>query len=108
MIGTDLILHSLLYGAILSLLLGALILGSMSYNAELWLNDYPPDVRAKYGPPSPRTKQQRKWVSIPFFILLLGTMTAAVLTLESATGAPPTLSGAILDHLPGLHGLQPL
>jgi hypothetical protein len=90
MIGTGLILHSLLYGGILSLLLGAVILGSMSYNAELWLNDYPPDVRAKYGPPSPRTKQQRKWVSIPFLIILVGTLAAAALTLETATGTPPT------------------
>ncbi len=89
MIGLELILHSLLYGGILSILLGAVILISMAYNAELWLNDYPPDIRRKYGPASERTRRQRKWVSIPFFVVILATLAAAALTLQAATGSKP-------------------
>lgn len=96
MVNMELVWHALLFGALLSALLGALILGSMAYNAELWLNDYPPQVRERYGPASERTRRQRKWVGIPFFAILLAVSIAAGVTLESRTAIQPTFIALFL------------
>ena len=50
----------------------ALILGSMIYNAEIWVNDYPPDIKEKFGPMSAKTKRDAALVAIPFFTIMIG------------------------------------
>jgi len=45
-----LISNGLLFGAVLSLLLVALMLGSLAVAPDIWVNDSPPDIREKYGP----------------------------------------------------------
>ena len=37
-------------------------------NAEIWLDDYPPDIREKFGPISQKAKRRKGIVSI-FFLL---------------------------------------
>jgi hypothetical protein len=93
MITGALIQHSLLYGAILSGVMFAIILGSLAYNPELWLNDFPPDIRAKYGPASEKTKRQKKWVAPLFLMALLGIMVASLIQV-------PRLSGGQMRFLP--------
>jgi hypothetical protein len=85
----DLILHSLLYGGILSAVMTVLILGSLAYNPEIWLHDFPRDVQEKYGPASPKSIRQRNILIIPFMLSLFGILAAAVITLPQVIGRPP-------------------
>jgi hypothetical protein len=52
--------------------LGALIIGGLLYNPEIWLNDYPPDIQEKFGPMSAKAKRQASIFSIPFFLIMVG------------------------------------
>lgn len=66
-----LIQYSIFYGLILSAVISLLIYGSVYYNPEMWLNDYPPDIKAKFGAMSETAKRQGKLVAIPFFFFLV-------------------------------------
>jgi len=81
--------HSLTYGLILSGLLMVVMLASMVWNPAIWVGDYPPDIRARFGPPDARTQRQKKIIGLPFFLALIGTLTAAVRGLPAA-GLTPT------------------
>ncbi len=67
--------HALIYGVILSGVLFTLILGLVRINPEIMLKDYPPDIQAKYGPMSERSKRQRLLVAVFFIAVLLGIVT---------------------------------
>lgn len=62
--------NSLFYGAILSVFLSILILASLAYNAEMWVGDYPPGIKEKFGPISKKAKRQLIFLSFPFFLAL--------------------------------------
>lgn len=49
---TRVVWSSLIYGAVLSLLLSTTILGSLRLNPKIWLNDYPAEIRVRLGPMS--------------------------------------------------------
>jgi hypothetical protein len=70
---TLLLQHGLLYGAILGALMSVAFIGTAYLNPEIWISDYPPDFREKYGPIGEKAKRQRKLVGIPIFLLLFGT-----------------------------------
>lgn len=59
-------------GSMLSGLLGLLIVVAMRYNAEIFHDDYPPDIQAKAGPMGQRAKRQRRVVALALLLLLLG------------------------------------
>ncbi len=59
-------------GSILSLLIGLLVVGSMYYNAEIFHDDYPPDIQERAGPMSQRAKRQRRFVAFPLLLLVFG------------------------------------
>jgi hypothetical protein len=80
------LLHGLTYGGILSLVMFFLIFGSLYYNPEIWLNDYPADIRKKYGPASEKTRKEKRWFSLAVFIVLLGIGAASVAQLPRLTG----------------------
>jgi hypothetical protein len=86
----DLITHSLLYGGYLSLAMTILILGSLLYNPEIWLHDFPADIQEKYGPASEKSVRQRRIFTIPFMAVFLGIIAASVYFLPSASGGSPT------------------
>ena len=88
--------HSLFYGAILSAVATFVILGSLRWNPEIWLSDYPPDVRAKYGPPGEKTGRQKRWVSILFFLFLAGLLVLSIVRLGPAMGGEPPFLAVFL------------
>ena len=51
--------HALEFGLALSVMLFVLLLVVLRANPEIMLNDYPPDIRAKWGPMTERTRRQR-------------------------------------------------
>lgn len=54
------------FGVVFSIAM--LIIGRI--NAEMILNDYPPDIRAKYGPMNERTRRQANLVTLPLLATL--------------------------------------
>lgn len=84
--------HSLQYGGILAGLLFLFIIAGRLYNNELWLNNYPMDIRQKYGPPSQRTVRQRTIFGIGMLAIQVGVLLADALTVPSAAAHAPFLS----------------
>jgi len=82
--------HSFIYGGILAGLMFLFIMGSMIYNRELWLNDYPPDIRKKYGEPSEKTLKQRKFFGVAMLAMMIIVLLADGLTLQPSAGDKPT------------------
>ena len=64
--------HALEFGLVLSAVLFGLLLVVLRANPEIMLNDYPPDIRARWGPMSERTKRQRVLVAVAFLTVILG------------------------------------
>ena len=73
--------HALVSGLTLSCILGLLLLVTLRINAEILLNDYPPDIRARWGPMTARAKRQRVFIACGFLIIILAVVSESLLTL---------------------------
>jgi len=82
--------ESLAIGMVLSTVLTIMIVVSLMINKEMWLQDYPPDVKAKWGPISEKAKRQHSVFAISFFGVLIGAMACDVIRLELVLGTPPS------------------
>ncbi len=81
--------NGLLYGLVLSLLLGLTILISFSINPEIWIGDYPPDIKAVYTPVRSDTKRHKRIASLAFLIFLVGVLVLSIVQLSRLSGEPP-------------------
>jgi hypothetical protein len=77
--------------------MASLILIPSYINAEMWLNDYPPDIKAKFGPMSDKAKRQAAILSIPFFFVLVGGIVWSNLRLKKAHGGRLGRKAAFLN-----------
>src|SRR4051812_25292647 len=75
--------HTLLNGILLSLLLGVIVLGSLKYNARLWLQDYPKAIRDMVPPLSAAEKRERMVVSLVVLGVLFGGVILAMVQLRT-------------------------
>lgn len=82
--------RTLIEGAVLSLVLGVIVLGSLMYNARLWLQDYPKPIRDKVPPLTASEKRQRVVLGVLFMGLMFGGILLA--TLQLRTNQPGALS----------------
>jgi hypothetical protein len=82
--------ESVVIGLILSAVLSVMVIGSLMINKEMWLGDYPPDVKAKWGSMSEKAKRLRNWFVIPFFGTLIAGAVITVNRLGGASGATPS------------------
>ena len=82
----SIISHALIYGVILSAVLFPLTMGLVWLNPEIMLKDYPPDIQAKYGPMSERSKRQRIPVAIFFVAVLFGIVAQSFMGVRANTG----------------------
>jgi hypothetical protein len=73
------------------------ILGALFYNAEIWLNDYPPDIKEKFGPMSEKAKKQGTMIAIPFFLIMIGGIVWSNLRLKKANGGQLGRKAAFLN-----------
>jgi hypothetical protein len=78
------LLRTLQNSILLSLALGMIILGSLMYNARLWLQDYPKPIRDKVPPLSRAEKRDRIIVAVLVMGLLFGGVILEVLQLRTA------------------------
>lgn len=60
----------LVWGAVFGVVFSAAMLVIGRINAEMILNDYPPDIRAKYGSMSEASRRQANWITLPLLATL--------------------------------------
>ncbi|MCA9955077.1 MAG: hypothetical protein H6657_00995 [Ardenticatenaceae bacterium] len=84
-------------GRNLSLLFGAFTSMTLLLNPEIWLNDYPPDIKEKFGPQSEKARRQGWLVAIPFFLLLIGPVVRSNLALKKENGGVLPFKMAFLN-----------
>jgi hypothetical protein len=95
----QLIQHGLVWGLIFGGLFCAatLILGRI--NAEMLLNDYPPDIRAKFGPMKPETRKKANIASLPLMFALLAVIVLALAQLRRSAGELTPLNAFLVTTL---------
>src|SRR5687768_15560754 len=86
---TTLIRESVWLGVAFSGVLTVLIIGSLLWNKEMWLKDYPPDVKAKWGPISEKARKQRIIFAIFFFAAMIGALIYVPFRLTDTLGSTP-------------------
>jgi hypothetical protein len=91
--------HALEFGLVLSAILFELLLGVLRANPEIMLNDYPPDLRAKWGPMTERTKQQRVLVAGLLFLVSLGVVEWSLKTLPGRAWCDVTFAAAFAHFM---------
>ncbi len=77
--------------------LATMILGGLFVNPEIWVNDYPPDIKEKYGPMSARVKRQATLIAIPFFIVMLGGLVWSNLKQKRQNGGVLSFKAAFVN-----------
>jgi hypothetical protein len=80
---------ALFYGAIISLVMTAMILITFRWNPEIWVHDAPPKIRERYGPISAKAKRDGRIAAIPTFLLLSGVLVVAIVDLHQRAGGAP-------------------
>ncbi|NWG06087.1 MAG: hypothetical protein HXY35_05280 [Chloroflexi bacterium] len=60
----------LVWGTVFGVVFSAAMLVIGKINAEMILNDYPPDIRARYGTMSDSTRKQANWITLPLLATL--------------------------------------
>jgi hypothetical protein len=82
--------ESLAIGMMLSTVLTIMIVASFLINKEMWLQKYPPDVIARWGPISGKARRQHLVFAILFFGMMIGAMVYDVIRLVLVLGTPPS------------------
>src|SRR5574341_975502 len=76
-----LIQHGLISGAIFSAAMTVVVIVSLNINKEMWWQDYPPDVKAAWGPMSERAKKYRNVFAAFLFTLIIGGLALSTIRL---------------------------
>jgi len=93
---SSIVTHALGFGLVLSVILFALLLIVLRTNAEIMLNDYPPDIKAKWGSMTDRTKRQRVLVAGIFLVVILGVVAWSLETLPAFVARDMTFASAFM------------
>jgi hypothetical protein len=84
-------------GTFLNVSLATVIGLSLRLNPEIWVHDYPPDIKERFGPKSEKAKRQTWLAAIPFFFLLIGVVVRSNLALKRDNGGHLPLKMAFLN-----------
>lgn len=85
-VSSPLLNHALIYGLALCLVLTTIMLISGAVAPDMWVGDYPPDIRQKYGPMSARAARLRPWVAAAFFVAVLAVLILGLFALQASAG----------------------
>lgn len=88
--------RALEFGVLLSAVLLGLLLAVLRANPEIMLNDYPPDIRVKWGPMTERTKRQRVFATIRLLVVVLSIGAWSVTSLSSLAAGDVTFAIAFV------------
>ena len=89
------ITRALVNGAWLSLVLTVIMLISGLIALDMWVGDYPPDVKQKYGPMSPRAARARPFVAVAVFGAVLLIPILGLFALRTELGSVPFLAALV-------------
>lgn len=81
--------------------IGALTLGSLYVNPEIWYSDYPAAIQARHGPPSPRSQRQKRVLAPLLLVVVFGGLVVSLWRLRRAHGGRLSFRTALL-HAWGL------
>jgi hypothetical protein len=76
----------LIHGLGLCLVLTTIMLISGALAPDMWVGDYPPDIREKYGRMSARAARLRPWVASLFFVVVLAIPILGLFALQAEVG----------------------
>lgn len=79
--------RALLNGVWLSLVLTLIMIISGRIALDMWVGDYPPDIRQKYGPMSARAARARPFVAVAVFGMVLLIPILGLLALRAEVGS---------------------
>jgi len=88
------VIHALEFGLVLSAILFGLLLVVLRANPEIMLRDYPPDIQAKWGAMTKRTKRQRVLVAGAFLVVILGVVAWSLKSLPVLMARDVTFAAA--------------
>jgi hypothetical protein len=100
-----LILNGLKYGVLLCLLLTAIMVLSVAISPDMWVGDYPPDVREKYGPMSDKGRRYRPFIAVLFFGTLIGVTVLAFRALTAPSFLEYFITGFLVLMVFNLYDL---
>lgn len=86
----------LIDGFVLSLLFTAFVVGTLRWNYRIWIQDFPPDIRAMLPPKTDREKKLTMYMAIPMFLLVLGGPLVSLFLVEATGGGELSFPGAWL------------
>ena len=82
----ELIKAALINGALLSLTLVIIMVISGRIALDMWVGDYPPDIRERYGPMSARARRLRPYFAAAFFLAVLAIPILGLAALRNEIG----------------------
>jgi hypothetical protein len=88
-------MHALESGVVLSVILSAMLLLILRANAEIMLNDYPPDIKAASGPMTERTKRHRVVAAAILVIAVLAVVAWSLHTLPAFVARDMTFTSLL-------------
>lgn len=94
---THLLSHGIGYGLTFSAVMVISFILAAFVNPEIWLKDYPPDIREKFGPMSARATRQRSLVGIPVLALMIGIIVVSIVQLAQIKGSDPTFADVFVN-----------
>jgi len=94
---SPLLLHALAWGLALSAYMTAVIFVLARIDLTMWLNDYPPDVRERFGPMSAESRRRGYLLGLP--AMAAGLAIAVIGTLRAGGGEEPLGFGASFLHM---------
>lgn len=92
-----LLLHALAWGLALSAYMAAAIFVLARVDLAMWVNDYPPDIRERYGPMSPESRRRGLVWGIP--AMAVGLAIAVIGTLRAGGIGESLGFGALFLHM---------
>lgn len=84
---TIILQNGLLYGFLLSFLLCLTMLVCFYINPEIWVGDYPPDIKARYTPVRSDTQHHKRLAALAFIIVLVGVLALSIQQLNHLIGS---------------------
>lgn len=83
---------ALVYGLALSLVLTVLLVVSGAIALDMFVDNYPPDIKQKYGPMSARAARLRPYIVALLFITFLAVPMIGLFALRAELGSVPFLA----------------
>ena len=91
--------EALVCGLVLSLVLTVFVVVSGAIALDMFVDDYPPDIKQKYGPMSPRAARLRPFIAALLFIIVLVIPIIGLFALQANTTSIPFLPALVFSGL---------